>query len=81
MQVMYVSAEPGNPSTLWQSDSGKFYRTKKEALADSGEELKPDELEIKTSWLKRNAKTIIISLCVSLIVAAITAYMIKYKLK
>ena len=78
---MYVSAEPGQPSVFWQSDSGKYYRTKKQALEDNGDKsVNPDDYEVKTSWWKRNKRTVEISFCVSLVVV-LAILMYKNRLK
>ena len=35
-KIVHVSAVPGQPSTLWQGASGKYYRHKAQADADKG---------------------------------------------
>lgn len=58
MTIMYVSAKPGDPSTLWRSPvSGKWYRNKKAAILDKGNPIDPDQIEIQHSWFERNPKT------------------------
>lgn len=81
MQVIQISAKPGDPSTLWKSDSGKYYATKREAVNDSGTELNPDDYEIKTSWLRRNWKTVSISAGVFVVLAVAIYCVWKYYLK
>lgn len=34
--IIHISAVPGQPSTLWMGESGKFYRTKAQAELDNG---------------------------------------------
>lgn len=50
MQYTYltISTAPGNPSVYWKSNSGKYYRTLKEAKADTGTNTLPDPTTIKT---------------------------------
>ena len=81
MNVLYVSAEPGQPSVFWQSETGKFYRTKKQAIEDNADNsVNPDDYEVKTSWWKRNKKTVKISFCVSLmLILAVIIYKNKIK--
>ena len=74
-----ISTEPGNPSTMWMSESGNVYRTLREAKADKGAAINPNDYETKTSWFKRNWKTCTIALVASLLVAAVTVYCVKYK--
>ncbi len=80
MQVMYVSAEPGQPSTFWQGESGKWYRTKRLAQLDNqSNAVNPNDFEVKTTWWKRNNKAVKISAIVSVIV--VIAAIIIYKKK
>ena len=79
MQVMYVSTAPGNPSTLWRSESGKYYRTRKEALADKGRVIDPNEVEIKSSFFKRWRKVIIYSTVSAVIASLVTMYVMQSK--
>ena len=59
MKRIQISAAPGDPSTIWVSDSGKQYRTKKEALADKGNqnELVDTQLERRNHHRKRRCRT------------------------
>ena len=78
MKVCYISANPGDPSTLWQSESGKYYRTKNEAISDNGTEIFPEEFEIKKSALEKYHKLNIRIVAISAIVAFLVyKYIIK----
>lgn len=79
MKVMYVSTAAGNPSTLWQSESGKYYRTKKQALADKGETINPNDVEIKTNTLSKRSNTIICCIISAVIATLITLYFVNKK--
>ena len=79
MQIMYVSAAPGDPSTLWQSNSGKYYRTRKEALADQGRVINPNDVEIKTSFWVKWRKLIIYCAVAAVVSALVTMYCVKSK--
>lgn len=48
---VHISAAEGQPSTFWVSKSGKYYRTKSEAIADTGIACNPAAYEKKTSFL------------------------------
>lgn len=79
MKRIQISAAPGDPSTIWVSDSGKQYRTKKEALADKGVEIDSNNYEIKTNWWTRNWKDVTITVSVVVVLAAATWALIHYK--
>ena len=80
MQIMYVSAEPGQPSTFWQGESGRWYTKKKLAMLDQdGTNVNPEDYEVKTSWWKRNGKAVTISTVVSLIIAIAIIINLKQK--
>lgn len=79
MKRIQISAAPGDPSTIWVSDSGKQYRTKKEAMADKGTEINSNDYEIKTNWWTRNWKTVTISAGVVIVLAATAWALIHYK--
>lgn len=76
MQIMYLSTKPGDPSTLWVSDSGKVYRTKKEAENDRGNEIDPNHYEIVKPWYK-HYKQQIQNLIAAVIGAAVVYFLIK----
>ena len=79
IQRMDISAAPGTPSTLWvNNNSGKVYRKLKQALNDKGEEVNPDDIEIKTSWLKRNRKALIAGFIGAVLAVAIVWVFLKY---
>ena len=77
MTRIHISAEPGYPSTLWQSNSGKYYRTKKQAEADNGndaislEDIKKHEQK----WYVKH-KLLLTALCAA-IIAAFIVYSVK----
>ena len=43
---VHIPAAEGEPSTFWKSATGKYYRTKSEALKDSGKTYNPDDYRI-----------------------------------
>lgn len=72
MKHINIASKPGNPSTFWQGESGKYYRTKHEAEADNGQNtVTPEDYAItKTIWDKHK-HTIIYSLIAVLFIAII----------
>lgn len=55
-----ISASPGNPSTFWKSASGRYYRTKAEAVTDEAEHaVNPEDYVYVKSFWAQNKKTII----------------------
>ena len=73
-QVVHISALEGQPSTFWKSVTGKFYRTKKEAEEDLGDNtLNPKKYEVKKVWLDKYGKTIAI-IVIAAIAGAVLAY-------
>ena len=79
MKRIQISAAPGDPSTIWVSDSGKQYRKLKQAQTDKGKEINADDYEIKTNWWTRNWKTVTISFVTSVVVIATLYALIHYK--
>lgn len=74
--IKHVSAKEGQPSTFWRSKSGKYYRTKKEAIADNGKNTaNPSDYEISVSFLTKY-KTYILGALVAAIVAALLFYFV-----
>ena len=74
-----ISANPGEPSTMWQAESGNVYRTLKEAKEDTGENtVNPDDYEIKTGWWVRNRRTVLISAGVCVFLAVVWFVIKKY---
>lgn len=72
MQVLNISAQPGQPSTFWQGKSGRWYRTKNHAISDKEEyAVNPDDYAIGKSWFQRNptlVALIVVTLIISLII-------------
>ena len=77
MTVMYLSANPGDPSILWRSESGEWYRTKQEALKGEGTPIDPDEVEIQHSWFERNPK--LVAFLVISVIAGVVFFLIRTK--
>lgn len=75
VKVLHVSAKEGDPSTFWKSESGKYYRTKKEAIEDKGTVVKPSSYEISVSFFTKY-KTYILGALVAAIVAAAMFYFV-----
>lgn len=69
-----ISAKPGDPSTMWMSESGKIYRKLKEAQMDKGQTINPDDYEIDTNWFTRNWKTCAICSVIAVIISGLTLY-------
>jgi hypothetical protein len=74
VKEIHIATKAGDPSTLWQNtDSGKYYRTKAEAEADSGTEINPADFEIKkTFWQKHGKKVIAIAVVVVICVVVVS---------
>ncbi len=54
-----IDALPGDPNTFWVGDSGRYYRTLKEAEEDKPEnEVFPQDYVIKKSFYQQHKKTI-----------------------
>lgn len=73
--AVHVSAAEGQPSTFWKSKSGKYYRTKKEAIEDKGDAVNPADYEIEVSFFTKY-KTYILTALVGAIVVAAMFYFI-----
>lgn len=72
--VVHVSSQEGQPSTFWKSQSGKYYRTKAEAIADKGDTaVNPNDYSIEVSFFTKY-KTYILGALVAAIVAAAVIY-------
>lgn len=69
-KCIHVPAAEGQPSTFWKSASGKYYRTKAEAIADNGNDTcNPEKFRIDKSFFTKY-KTYILGALVAAIVVA-----------
>ena len=72
-KIVHVSAVPGQPSTLWQGASGKYYRCKAQAESDSGlYAITPESIE-------KNKQSFFVQhklLCTATIAALIAAFIV-----
>jgi len=73
IQRVDISAAPGMPSTMWKNTaSGRTYRKLRQAVNDEGQEVNPDDYEIRTPRFKKfwneYGKTILIAAIVSIAV-------------
>lgn len=65
LRYINIDAAPGQPSTFWVSQSGKYYRTYREASEDRGQtNLNPEDYAIKKSFFTQHKKVILICLVV-----------------
>ena len=72
--VVHVNAPEGQPSTFWKSQSGKYYRTKAEAIADEGKtNVDPNQYAIKVGFFVKY-KNYILGATVAALVAAALFY-------
>lgn len=61
LRYINVDAAPGDPSTFWVSESGKYYRTYAEAKEDAGlTNVNPEDYAIKKTFFTQHKKAIII---------------------
>ena len=61
LRYINIDTAPGNPSTFWVSESGKYYRTYMEAKVDEGKtNVNPQDYVIKKSFFAQHKKTILI---------------------
>lgn len=70
-QRLDITSQPGWPSTFWQSKTGKWYRTKKEAIKDDGKAVDPNGYIVEKSFWKQNKNTIIVCVAVAILLAAL----------
>ena len=72
-KIVHVSAVPGQPSTLWQGASGKYYRRKAQAESDSGlYAITPESIE-------KNKQSFFVQhklLCTAIIAALIASFIV-----
>lgn len=71
--ALHISAEEGQPSTFWKSQSGKYYRTKAEAEKDSGKAVNPEDYRIDLSFFSKY-KTYILGAFVAAVITAAIIY-------
>lgn len=72
--VVHINAPEGQPSTFWKSQSGKYYRTKSEAIADEGKtNVNPNDYAIKVNFFVKY-KNYILGAAVAAAVAAALFY-------
>ena len=70
--AVHVSAKEGEPSTFWKSASGKYYRTKNEAIKDTGKNtVNPSDYEIQVSFVVKYKNYIIGAVVAALVAAAL----------
>lgn len=69
---IHIPAAEGQPSTFWKSKSGKYYRTKAEAIADTGKDtVNPEKFRIDKSFFTKYKVYILGALVAAIITAAI----------
>lgn len=79
-----IPAQQGQPSTFWKSKTGKYYRTKSEAVTDNKENaVNPEKFRIDKSFFTKNKTYILGALVAAIVTAAIIYFapMIAAKLK
>ena len=65
-----ISAEQGQPSTFWKSETGLFYKTKAEAVKDDKTKaVNPNDYAIQKSFWQQHKQAIIISILILAVVA------------
>lgn len=73
-QVVHVNAQEGQPSTFWVSKTGKYYRTKQEAIDDQGKtNVNPEDYAINVSFLVKY-KNYILGAAIAALVTALLIY-------
>ena len=80
-QVIHISAQEGQPSTFWKSASGKYYRTKDEAIKDSGMAVNPDNYKVQVSFLAKYKNYILGALVAAIVTAALFYFVPKIAAK
>lgn len=79
--AVHVSAAEGEPSTFWKSQSGKYYRTKKEAAEDKGVAVNPADYKIEVSFFTKYKTYILTALVGAIVVAAMFYFVPKIAAK
>ena len=69
--VIHIPAAEGQPSTFWKSASGKYYRTKAEAIADKGNAVDPEKYRIVKSFFVKYKYYILVGCAAAVLVAAL----------
>ena len=70
--VIHVSSKEGDPSTFWQGKSGRYYRTKKQAIEDDKKKaVNPSDYEVKVSFLVKYKNYILAALVAAILAAAV----------
>jgi len=65
-----ISAEQGQPSTFWKSETGLFYKTKAEAVKDDKTKaVNPNDYAIKKSFWQQHKSSIITAVIIIALVA------------
>lgn len=71
-KCVHIPAAEGKPSTFWKSASGKYYRTKAEAIEDKGENTyNPEKFRIDKSFFTQYKTYILGALVAAIVVAAL----------
>lgn len=79
-----ISAKQGEPSTFWKGQSGRYYRTKTQAIQDDAKNaVNPDDYKIKVSFFVKYKKYILAALVAAILAAAVIYFapMISAKIK
>ena len=65
-----ISAEQGQPSTFWKSETGLFYKTKAEAVKDDKTKaVNPNDYAIQKSFWQQHKSSIITAVIIIALVA------------
>jgi hypothetical protein len=65
-----ISAEQGQPSTFWKSETGLFYTTKADAVKNiPANSVNPNDYAIQKSFWQQHKQAIIISIIILAVVA------------
>ncbi|MCB9071477.1 MAG: hypothetical protein H6543_03320 [Prevotellaceae bacterium] len=65
-----ISAEQGQPSTFWKSETGLYYTTKADAVKDDKTKaVNPNDYAIQKSFWQQNKQAIMISLFIIAVIA------------
>ena len=71
-QCVHIPAAEGQPSTFWKSASGKYYRTKAEAVTDNGTNaVNPEKFRIDKSFFTKYKTYILGAFVAACVVAAL----------
>lgn len=78
-ESLHIAAAPGQPSTFWKSESGKYYRTKAEAEKDNGITVNPNDYKVSTNFFVKYKKYIIAACVAAIVAGGIVYYFTKIK--